>query len=154
VGWDWDHLVRRPLTGQLYQPRTIDDECGAVGGMRTGRGDRSTPVPLCPPQIPHDLTWAMVRPLYEIKTKMSQPKFVTVRASAFLFPRGRHNFESGPGFGRKRSHPSRDIVPRYLPEGTEENYEDLSKDSRCIRLYERYRYTNPPSKTRSIVFYD
>jgi hypothetical protein len=43
------------------------DECGAVGGMRIGRGNRSTrrkpaPVPLCPPQIPHVLnrarTWA------------------------------------------------------------------------------------------------
>jgi hypothetical protein len=38
-----------------------DDECGAVGGMRIGRGNRSTrtkpaPVPLCPPPIPHDLT--------------------------------------------------------------------------------------------------
>jgi hypothetical protein len=35
-------LVRRPLTGLLYQPRIIDDECGAVGGMRIGRGNRST----------------------------------------------------------------------------------------------------------------
>jgi hypothetical protein len=61
VGWDWDHVVPRPLTGLLYQPRTIDNECGAVGGMRIGRGSRSTrrkpaPAPLCPPQIPHDLT--------------------------------------------------------------------------------------------------
>jgi hypothetical protein len=37
-----------------------DDECGAVGGKRIGRGNRSTrtkpsPVPLCPPQIPYDL---------------------------------------------------------------------------------------------------
>jgi hypothetical protein len=63
VGWDWVHLVRRPLFGLLYQPRVIDDECGAVGGMRIGRGKRSTrikptPVPLCPPQIPHVLNWA------------------------------------------------------------------------------------------------
>jgi hypothetical protein len=63
VGWDWVHLVRRPLIGLFYQPRMIDDECGAVGVMRIGRGNRSTrrnaaPVPLCPPQIPHDLTWA------------------------------------------------------------------------------------------------
>jgi hypothetical protein len=41
----------------------IDDEYGTVGGMR---GDRSTrrklaPVPLRPPQIPHDLTWARTR---------------------------------------------------------------------------------------------
>jgi hypothetical protein len=39
-----------------------DDECGAVGGMTIGKGNRSTwgksePVPLCPPQTPHDLTW-------------------------------------------------------------------------------------------------
>jgi hypothetical protein len=46
--------------GLLYQPRMIDDAYGAVGGMMIGRGNRSTrrkpaPVPLCPPQIPHDL---------------------------------------------------------------------------------------------------
>jgi hypothetical protein len=40
----------------------IDDECGAVGGMQIGRGNRSTsrkpaPAPLRPPQIAHDLTW-------------------------------------------------------------------------------------------------
>jgi hypothetical protein len=51
----------------LYQLRMIDyDECVAVGGMRIGRGNRSTrrkavPVPLCPPQIPHDLTWTGTR---------------------------------------------------------------------------------------------
>jgi hypothetical protein len=47
--------------GLLYQPRMIDDDdYGAVGGMRIGRENRSTrrkhaPVPLCTPQIPHDL---------------------------------------------------------------------------------------------------
>jgi hypothetical protein len=62
VGWDWVHLVRRPLIGLLYQPRMTDnDECGEVNRMRIGRGNRSTrskpaPVSLCPPQIPHDLT--------------------------------------------------------------------------------------------------
>jgi hypothetical protein len=45
---------------------TNDDECGAVGGMKIGRGDRSTrrnpaPVSLYPPQITHDLTWARTR---------------------------------------------------------------------------------------------
>jgi hypothetical protein len=59
----WVHLVRRPPTGLLYQPRLIGDECGAVGGMRIGGGNQSTrrqpaPVLLSPPQIPHDLTWA------------------------------------------------------------------------------------------------
>jgi hypothetical protein len=35
VGWDWVHLVRRPLFGLLYQPRIIDDvECGAVSGIK------------------------------------------------------------------------------------------------------------------------
>jgi hypothetical protein len=67
VGWDWVHLVRRPLIGLLYQLRMIDDEeCGAFGGKRIGRGNGITrrklaPVPLCPPQIPHDLTWARTR---------------------------------------------------------------------------------------------
>jgi hypothetical protein len=50
----------RPHMGLLYQPQVID-VCGAVGGMRIGRGNRSTRrkpiVPLCPSQIPHDLTW-------------------------------------------------------------------------------------------------
>jgi hypothetical protein len=40
--------------------------CGTIGGMRIGRGKRSTrrkptPVPLSPPQIPHDLTWGRTR---------------------------------------------------------------------------------------------
>jgi hypothetical protein len=51
-------------TGLLYQPQMIDDgDYGAVGGMKIGRGNRSTrrrpaPVTLCPPQIPHDQTEA------------------------------------------------------------------------------------------------
>jgi hypothetical protein len=52
--------------GPLHQPRMMGDECGAVGGMRIGRGSRSTrrkpvPVALCPPQIPHYLTRARTR---------------------------------------------------------------------------------------------
>jgi hypothetical protein len=47
-------------------PAMDDEECGAVGGMRIGRGNRSTRrklalVPLCAPQIPHDLTWVRTR---------------------------------------------------------------------------------------------
>jgi hypothetical protein len=51
-------------TGLLYQPRMIDDgDCGAIDGMKIGRRNQSTwrqpaPVPLCSPQIPHDLTRA------------------------------------------------------------------------------------------------
>jgi hypothetical protein len=54
MGWDWVHLVRRPLTGLLYQPRMIaDGEWGASGGMKSGMGNRSTrrkpaPAPLGP----------------------------------------------------------------------------------------------------------
>jgi membrane glycosyltransferase len=38
-----------------------EGDCGAVGGMKIGRGNRSTwrkpaPVPLCPPQIPLEQT--------------------------------------------------------------------------------------------------
>jgi hypothetical protein len=71
-------------SGLLYKPQMIDeDNCGAIGGMEIGRGNRSTqrkpaPAPLCPSQIPHDQTpartraavgsqrltaWAMARPL-------------------------------------------------------------------------------------------
>jgi hypothetical protein len=52
-------------TGLLYQPQMIDDG-GEIDGMKIGRGNRSTrrkpaPVPLCPPQIPHDQTRAQTR---------------------------------------------------------------------------------------------
>jgi hypothetical protein len=53
--------------GLFYQLRMVDgDDYGAVGGMRIGRVNRSTrrkpaPVPLCPPQIAHDLTWDRTR---------------------------------------------------------------------------------------------
>jgi hypothetical protein len=59
---DWAHVACWPTFGLLYLPRMKnDDECGAVGGM-ISRGNWNTQrepvsVPLCPPQIPHDLTW-------------------------------------------------------------------------------------------------
>jgi hypothetical protein len=36
-----------------------DGDCGEIGAMKIGRGNRSTrrrpaPAPLCPPLIPHD----------------------------------------------------------------------------------------------------
>jgi hypothetical protein len=46
--------------GLLYQPRMIGEgDCGEIGGMKIGRGNRNTrrksaAAPLCPPQIPHD----------------------------------------------------------------------------------------------------
>jgi hypothetical protein len=59
-------LGKSATVGLLYQPRMIDDDYGAVGGLRIGRGNRSTRrkparVPLCPPQILHDLTWNRTR---------------------------------------------------------------------------------------------
>jgi hypothetical protein len=50
-------------TDLLYQPQMIDGDCEGIGGMRICRGNRSTrrkpaPVPLCSPQMPHDLTRA------------------------------------------------------------------------------------------------
>jgi hypothetical protein len=53
--------------GLLYQTQIMyDGDCGAISGMKIGRGNRSTrrkpaPVTLFPPQIPHDLTWARTR---------------------------------------------------------------------------------------------
>jgi hypothetical protein len=40
----------------------IINEYGAVSGIRIGKGNRSTqrkpaPLPLCPPQNPHNLIW-------------------------------------------------------------------------------------------------
>jgi hypothetical protein len=46
-------------TGLLYQPQMMDDgDYVAIGGMKIGRGNRSTqrksaPAPLCPSQIPN-----------------------------------------------------------------------------------------------------
>jgi hypothetical protein len=66
-------VVRRsPLgtaatTDLFYQLWMIDDcDCGAIGGMKIGRVNPSTrrkpaPLPLCPPQIPHDLTRVRTR---------------------------------------------------------------------------------------------
>jgi hypothetical protein len=51
----------------LYRTQIIDDvDFGAIGGIKFGRGNRSTrrkpaPAPLCPPQIPHDQTRARTR---------------------------------------------------------------------------------------------
>jgi hypothetical protein len=51
----------------IVQPQMIDEGyCGANGGMKIGRGNRSTrrkpaPAPFCPPQIPLDQTRARTR---------------------------------------------------------------------------------------------
>jgi hypothetical protein len=65
--------------GLLYQPQMTDDgDCGTIGGIKIGRGNRSTrrkpaPLPLCPPQIPHDLTRARARATAMGSLHMLQP---------------------------------------------------------------------------------
>jgi hypothetical protein len=67
VGVRLSPLVTAAIIGLLYQPQMINDsDCGAISGMKSGRGNRSTrrnpaPVSLCPPQIPHDLTRVRAR---------------------------------------------------------------------------------------------
>jgi hypothetical protein len=66
VGWDLRHQVLRPLLAYFTAPDDSDGDCGAIGGMKIGRGNRSTrrkpaPAPLCPPQNPHDQTRARTR---------------------------------------------------------------------------------------------
>jgi hypothetical protein len=53
-----ESLGTAATSGLLYKPQMIDEgDYGAVGGMKIGRGNRSTlrkpaPAPLCPPQNP------------------------------------------------------------------------------------------------------
>jgi hypothetical protein len=60
-------LGTEAIAGLLYQPQMIDDgDCGAIGEMKFGRGNRYTqrkpaPAPLCPPQIPHEEIRARTR---------------------------------------------------------------------------------------------
>jgi hypothetical protein len=70
--WGWsgtEPTITGPFIGLMYQPwRTDDDDdCGAISGGMSDRVNRSTEdkpasAPLCPPQIPHDLTRARTRP--------------------------------------------------------------------------------------------
>jgi hypothetical protein len=66
MGRDCVWLVLRPLFGLLYQPQMIDDDDWSNRWNANWQGSRSTwrkpaPVPLCPPQILHDLTLARTR---------------------------------------------------------------------------------------------
>jgi hypothetical protein len=91
VVWDWFHFVRRPLLGVLYQPRMINDY-EAFGGMRTDRGRRGiqrkpVPVPLCPSQILHGLSWYRTRAVVVRSYTCNRPRrpvgFRAVEASTF-----------------------------------------------------------------------
>jgi hypothetical protein len=59
--WGGGESILGPLGTSATEWRIVpalgDYDCGAVGGMKIGRGNRSTrrkpvPAPLCPPQIP------------------------------------------------------------------------------------------------------
>jgi hypothetical protein len=53
-------ILLQSFIGLLYQPWMIDgDDCGAIGGMIKWQvlKRKPAPVPLCLPQIPHDLSW-------------------------------------------------------------------------------------------------
>jgi hypothetical protein len=50
------------ITSLLYQLQMIGDgDCGETGGMKIGRGNRSTRRKPAPPQSPHDYTWVWTR---------------------------------------------------------------------------------------------
>jgi hypothetical protein len=67
IGVGLSPLGTAATSGLLYKPQMIDEGvCGAIGGMKIGRGTRSTrrkpaPAPLCPTQIPHDQIRARTR---------------------------------------------------------------------------------------------
>jgi hypothetical protein len=59
----WGGVRLSPLGTSATSWPIVPAPAVAVGGMRIGRGNRSTrrepaPTPPCPPQIPHDLTRA------------------------------------------------------------------------------------------------
>jgi hypothetical protein len=65
-GGRWRPGVSTRQVGLLYVPPG-DYDAGEFDGIKIGRGNRSTrrkpaPAPLCPPQIPYDMTWARIRP--------------------------------------------------------------------------------------------
>jgi hypothetical protein len=94
------------ISGLLYKPQMIDDgDCGAIDGMKFGRGNQSTrrkpaPAPLCAPHIPHDQTqartraaavgtqrltaWAMARPYlgYKRENQEENEEIYTVRINS------------------------------------------------------------------------
>jgi hypothetical protein len=62
------YLTTLSVSRQHIVGYRIINKGGAVGGMRIQKGNWSTlrksaPLPLCPPQIPHDLTWDWSRRL-------------------------------------------------------------------------------------------
>jgi hypothetical protein len=87
--------------GLLYQPQiTDDDACGAIGGMRIGRGNRSiqrksAPVPLCPPEILH----GQIR----VRTRAAAVRSRRLTAWTMARPGGTHGASTDGGAVRLKS---------------------------------------------------
>jgi hypothetical protein len=66
-GLEQSRPLLQPIVGLLYQPWIIDGgDCETISGMNEWLGkqkywDKTGPVPLCPPQIPHNFTWVRNR---------------------------------------------------------------------------------------------
>jgi hypothetical protein len=86
------------IIGLLYQPQMTDDgDCGAISGMKIGKGNRSTrrkpvPAPLCPPQIPHDLTRARTRTAAVGSQRLTVWAVARVALSLTLCKQAAHNY--------------------------------------------------------------
>jgi hypothetical protein len=77
-----------------------DDECGAVGGMRIGKGNRSTrrkpaPVPLRSPQISHDLTLGRTRAAAVGNRRLTASGMARPRWGLVLSLKSRHFYPWG-----------------------------------------------------------
>jgi hypothetical protein len=78
----------------LYKSQMIDEgDCGAIGGMKIGKGNRSTerkpaPAPLCPLQIPHDQTRARTPDRRGGKAATNRLSYGAAHGQNYLTPRG------------------------------------------------------------------
>jgi hypothetical protein len=157
-----------------------DDDCGAVGGMRTGRGNRSirrkpAPVPLCPPQIPHDLTWArtwtsavgsrrltawaMARPFFTLK--LGTKLFLFVCCMLFYDASNITSYiriASNDGMIDELERIWKEVVLTWLkcycnisPEAVKGTTRNLSQDNLCLARNSNRR--PPDTPTLLVIFY-
>jgi hypothetical protein len=82
MGWDYVSVELRPPTDPLSIPQMIHEWIWSSGGTiltreTEGLGEKPVSVPLCPPQIPHELTWA--RTWFSVVRKRRLTAWVMVR---------------------------------------------------------------------------